>query len=162
MTFRIPLYSWKFCTLRWPIANLCISRFHLDFLNMDRCPRSCCRNPLWAWKRQGCSQRSWQGKKKAISGHAGGFGTPREQWRSLYLSHLLSAFPSLYLCTGGSLSLECSLHCQNRSVWTGRRMPLESGWLGFSTILHHFKSYTTLGKLVGGSELRSLSEKQRL
>ena len=151
-----------FCTLRWPVTNTCIRRFHLAFLNMDRCTMSFCRNAPWTWKRQGCSQRSWQGKKKAVSGPAGGFRTPWEQWRSLCLSHLLSAFPSLYLCTGGSLSLECSLHCQNRPVWTGRRMPLDSGWLGFWTTLHHFTSYTTLGKLVDGSELRSLSEKQRL
>ena len=122
-----------FCTLRWPIKNICIRRFHLDFLNMERCPMSCCRNEPWAWKRQGYCQRSWQDKKKVVSEPTGRFGNPWEQWEILSdlkpsVSHLLSSFPSLCLCTGGSLSLECSsLHCQNLPVWNGKRMPFESG-----------------------------------
>lgn len=37
-------------TFRCPITNLWTQWFHLDLLKTERCPRSCCSQPAWAWK----------------------------------------------------------------------------------------------------------------
>lgn len=37
-------------TFKCPITNLWIQWFHLDLPKTERCPKSCCSQPAWAWK----------------------------------------------------------------------------------------------------------------
>lgn len=39
-------------TIKWHITNLCSRWFHLVFLNTERCPKSCCNQEAWTWRRK--------------------------------------------------------------------------------------------------------------
>lgn len=48
-------------TIKWHITNLCSKWFHLVFLNTERCPKSCCNQEAWTWRRR---KKSLGGEKK--------------------------------------------------------------------------------------------------
>lgn len=53
-------------TIKWHITNLCSKWFHLVFLNTERCPKSCCNQEAWTWRRRkkilgGEKKRNWDG-----------------------------------------------------------------------------------------------------